>query len=305
MLTHWDDVPEREADLGPMRAAWRDLGRAAGSVRIGCQRARLEPGGQSTPVHAHDAEEEITFVLGGEGFSWQDGETYAVRAGDALVHPPGGAAHTLVGGPHGLDVLLFGERRRAEVGRLPRAGIAWIGTTWTDAGHAPHPWEREADAGPVRLDDPAPRPPTIVALEDVAGEDRRRADCGLWRRDLGDALGTVHTGLGHLTVEPGMLAYPPHCHSAEEEFFIVLEGEGTLLLGAAEHPVRAGHVVARPAGTGVAHAFRAGAGGLTLLAYGERMADDIAFYPRSSKVALRGLGVRFRVTQVEYWDGEE
>ena len=44
------------------------------------------------------------------------------------------------------------------------------------------------------------------------------------------------------------------------------------------HPVSAGSTVARPAATRVAHAFRAGPRGLTLLAYGTRKANDIAYY---------------------------
>ena len=30
----------------------------------------------------------------------------------------------------------------------------------------------------------------------------------------------------------------------------------------------------------------------------------MTFYPRSQKVALRGLGIRFAVDQVAYWEGE-
>jgi hypothetical protein len=57
----------------------------------------------------------------------------------------------------------------------------------------------------------------------------------------------------------------------------------------------------------VAHAFRArdgGGGGLTLLAFGSRDPDDIAFFPRSGKVSLRGIGLRFRVDRLDSWDGE-
>jgi uncharacterized cupin superfamily protein len=117
-------------------------------------------------------------------------------------------------------------------------------------------------------------------------------------------LGSVRIGVGHLVVDPGKLAYPPHCHSAEEELFVVLDGDGTLLLGDEEHPVRPGHVVARPAGTGVAHAFRAGDRGLTVLAFGTREPNDIAYYPRSGKVSLRGIKAMFQVQRVGYWDGE-
>ena len=63
--------------------------------------------------------------------------------------------------------------------------------------------------------------------------------------------------------------------------------------------------VARPAATRVAHTFRAGPGGLTYLAYGTRDPNDIAFYPRSNKVYLRGVGVIGRLEQLDYWDGED
>jgi uncharacterized cupin superfamily protein len=117
-------------------------------------------------------------------------------------------------------------------------------------------------------------------------------------------------------VAPGRLAAPPHCHSAEEELFVVLEGSGTLELSASPrgslgyatepstHPVRAGSTVARPAATRVAHALRGGPEGLTLLAYGTRDPNDIAYYPRSNKVYLRGVGVVARLDQLDYWDGE-
>jgi uncharacterized cupin superfamily protein len=56
----------------------------------------------------------------------------------------------------------------------------------------------------------------------------------------------------------------------------------------------------------VAHSFRAGPTGLTVLAYGQRNPNDVCFYPRSGKLRMRGLGnVTFRVDQLGYWDGEE
>jgi uncharacterized cupin superfamily protein len=110
-------------------------------------------------------------------------------------------------------------------------------------------------------------------------------------------------------VLPGKLNAPPHCHSAEEEIFVVLEGEGALLIWeadeVAEHPVGTGSAVVRPAGTGVAHAFRAGEEGLKLLMYGTRDPNDICFYPRSGKVVLRGIGLVGRLDPLDYWDGED
>ena len=109
----------------------------------------------------------------------------------------------------------------------------------------------------------------------------------------------------HLTIAPGAEGYPPHCHSAEEELLVVLGGEGVVRLGDAEHAVRAGSVIARPAGSGVAHSFAAGDGGLTVLAYGQRDPRDCVWYPRSRKLAIRAFGLRVRIEEsLEFWDGE-
>jgi uncharacterized cupin superfamily protein len=75
-------------------------------------------------------------------------------------------------------------------------------------------------------------------------------------------------------------------------------------MGEEEHPVRAGHVVSRPAGTRVAHSFRGGEGGMTLLVYGTRDPNDICYYPRSNKVYFRGVGLMARLENLDYMDGE-
>ena len=96
---------------------------------------------------------------------------------------------------------------------------------------------------------------------------------------------------------------------------MILDGDGMLELwpspvaadrGATREDiaVRAGHVVARPAGTRIAHQFIAGDGGMAILAYSNIDPNDLAFYPDSNKVKLRGLGVTVRVEPVDYWDGE-
>ena len=51
--------------------------------------------------------------------------------------------------------------------------------------------------------------------------------------------------------------------------------------------MRAGHVLSRPAGTALAHSFRAGPEGLEYLAYGQRDNNDIVYYPDSGKVVVR------------------
>jgi uncharacterized cupin superfamily protein len=309
----WQEVAGRRVEVGPMCATWTDLGKAGGSVATGLKRIQIEPGRRSTPVHVHDAEEEIFYVLGGGGLSWQDGETCAVASGDCIVQVAGGAAHTLIAGEEGLDVLVFGTRCPAPVTRLPRAGVSWLGQNWVAIGGEPHPWRREVAAGELAVPEPGERPANVVASgapDEVAiayGDTDRR------QRALGHAGGSRVTGLNHVVVACNRLSCPPHVHAAEEEVFVVLEGDGSLLLYDCDtHPqapptlyaVGAGDLVVRPAGSGVAHAFLANAMGLTILAYGERRGDEMTYYPRSGKVRFRGLGVTGRLEMCNYWDGE-
>ena len=84
-IAHWDEVEGERAEVGHLVSVWYDLGEAAGSVTVGLQRIKVDPGKWSTPVHVELGEEEIFYVLDGSGLSWQEGETYEVRAGDCLV----------------------------------------------------------------------------------------------------------------------------------------------------------------------------------------------------------------------------
>ena len=316
MISHWDDVRTWRGERGHIAGTWSSLtGRA--SQTVGVKRIQVDPGMWSTPLHLEGAEEEIFYVLRGTGVSVQwEGEGdpvgYAVSEGDCLVHRALWNTHALQAGPEGLDVLAFGQRTFANgVTWLPRAGVAWLGETWTQVGEEDdHPWKREVAAGPPEVAEVSERPADIVNVRDVEPVERETETIGRRTRDLGQAAGSSRTGLRWSEVLPGKLGAPPHCHSAEEEIFVVLEGDGELLLwereDVVEHRVRAGSVVARVAGSGVAHAFRGGESGLTLLMYGTRDPSDLCFYPRSGKVMFRGLGLVVRLGEpVDYWDGED
>ncbi len=63
-------------------------------------------------------------------------------------------------------------------------------------------------------------------------------------------------------------------------------------------------MVARPPGTRISHFIKAGPNGMTCLVYGTREPNDICYYPRSNKIAWRGVGVIGRIETLDYWDGE-
>lgn len=283
-----------------MAASWQRLGDAAGCVSIGVSRVRVDPGKLSTPPHSHGASEEIVFVLGGLGFSWQDEQVYKLRPGDCVVHLADREEHTLRGGREGLDVLIYGTRHPTEIGWLPRSGAIRIGWPWVE-GRTDDPWDVEAQVDPLAFGEPAPRPGNIVNVEEAEATEWEESDCGGVVRHLGREAGAARTGMRHELVPEGKLNCPPHCHGSEEEFFVVLDGEGTCQLGDEEHPLRRGSIVGRPPGTGVAHAFR---GPLTLLTYGTNEPNEICYYPRSNKIGFYGVGVIGRIERLDYWDGE-
>ena len=230
---NWEDVPRREIEVGPIAGTWRDLGVAAGTRQVGLRRMQLPAGMRSTPAHTHSGEEEVFFVLAGSGLSWQGGETYEVAAGDCLVHLIEGPAHTLVAGPDGLDCLVFSDRCVSEACYLPRAQVAWLGSSWVKAGDTPHPYAQEVAAGELELPErPSARPPSIVNLEAVEALAVARGDCASTRRSVSAEAGAVRTALRHFELAAGKLGVPPHAHSGAEELFVVLEGDGVYLEGA-------------------------------------------------------------------------
>ncbi len=309
-ITQLDQAPTRSYDLDHLRGRWTLLGEAAGSVSIGLRRIEIAPGAWSTPAHEHGREEEIFYVLAGEGISWQRGATAAIGAEDCIVYLPRKGAHTVQAGEHGLDLLAFGTRDHDEGIRFPRLAMSLLGNRAVDSGPGsldgnPIQFARESQLGPPeRPERPDPRPSTIVNLADVPAETLTRVRVQRTRRNLGRAAGSLRTGLQHVEVAPGSESTAQHCHSVEEELFVILEGEGVLLLDQEETGIAAGTVIARPAGTGVAHVLRAGERGLRYLAYGTRDPGDLCYYPRSGKIAFRGVGVIARLEQLDYWDGE-
>ena len=308
-VAHWDEVGARRSENGEMAATWQRLGDAAGTVGVGVSRIRIDPGRLSTPPHSHSASEEIFFVLAGDGVSWQDDASYDVRAGDCIVHLADHEEHTLRAGPDGLDVLVFATRHPTELGWLPRSNAIRLGWPWVE-GRTDDPWDIEAQCEPLAVVEPSPRPATIVNVDDVPDDPD---DPG--SKALGETAGSVRAGLHWARFPAGHEVAVPHCHSEEEEVYVILEGEGTLELwpsplsverGAVREdvPLHAGHVVARPPGTRIAHCVRPGAEGMALLVYGTREPNDIVYFPRSNKIFWRGIGVIGRVEHVDYWDGE-
>ena len=314
MIAHWDEIESYQSELGHLSGRWTDLAAASGARRIGVNRIQVTPGMWSTPAHIESAEEEIFYVLGGTGWSWQqlgaEGEVrmHEVAEGDVIVHLAGRERHTLLAGPDGLDVVAFGNRHPSQFAYLPRGQVGWIGGTWTNAGDGEWPWAREVEAGPPEVVDATERPQNIKRADEVQP---------VWEGavfPLASAAGSQQSGLNLVRLQPGAEAAPPHCHSMEDELFVVLDGEGTLHIEPTpakrefggepeEHAIGPGHVASFPAGNNLCHSVTAGDAGLTFLAYGTRHPNDVIYYARRNALFFKGLGVMVPVEHIGFLDG--
>jgi uncharacterized cupin superfamily protein len=303
-VAHWDEVESFHSAKGEMDATWQRLGAAAGARGVGLSRVRVAPGQLPTPPHSHGASEELYFVLAGSCLAWQDVEVHEVRPLDCVIHRADEMEHTFVAGPDGLELLVFGTRHPTELGWLPRSRAIRFGWPWVE-GRDDDPWDIEATVEPLAVGEPAPRPPNIRNVDEVEPETVRYQTFSYFTPDETTRL----AGLAWERIEGGHRGSFPHCHSTEEEVFVILDGEATLELWSNDGEVeetrlRAGHLVARPPGTKISHSFRAGAEGVTMLVYGTRDPGDMAWFPRSRKIYWRGFGVVGRIETLDYSDGE-
>ena len=135
---------------------------------------------------------------------------------------------------------------------------------------------------------------------------------------FGRQIGLSGLGVTYVTVEPGKRAFPFHNHLANDEMFVILEGEGTYRFGAGEHPVKAGDVCGAPkGGPDTAHQIiNTGTATLRYLGISTSKDPEIVEYPDSGKFAAIGIapGPHFmeahlrhvgrRENGLDYWDGE-
>ncbi|HTF14641.1 MAG TPA: cupin domain-containing protein [Burkholderiales bacterium] len=129
------------------------------------------------------------------------------------------------------------------------------------------------------------------------------------------ARGTAARKLGASidTVAPGMRSCPYHFHHAQEEMFVILEGNGTLRVAGEMLPLRAGDVAFIPPGPGYPHQIiNTSDAPLKYLSISTRDMPEIVEYPDSRKYLANAPladGKFFDTLQrtengLDYWDGE-
>ena len=109
-------------------------------------------------------------------------------------------------------------------------------------------------------------------------------------------------------VAPGQQSCPYHYHHAEEEMFVVIQGQGTLRVAGELLPIQAGDVITIPAGPDYPHhILNTSDAPLHYLSISTQKEPEICVYPDSGKVGAFAPGLRLlqrREAGLDYWDGE-
>ncbi len=111
---------------------------------------------------------------------------------------------------------------------------------------------------------------------------------GRLKRKLGEHFGLTNFGVNLTQLAPNAISALAHCHSKQEEFIFVLEGNPTLVLGDEEFGLKPGDCYGFPADTGIAHQLINRSGEtVTYLEIGNRTPGDQVEYPNDDLKATQ------------------
>ena len=157
----------------------------------------------------------------------------------------------------------------------------------------------------------------VLNMTDVKLEEMSHGDTFQVRRArVAPTHGLEALGCSVLIVPPGKRAYPFHRHHVMDELFFIVSGEGQYRFGDDNYPVRAGDIIAAPAGSKAHQLINTGKEDLRYLGISSMGGVDVVDYPDSGKIGI-GAGIKNadfktatyaavgRLTRADYWDGED
>jgi uncharacterized cupin superfamily protein len=126
-IVNIEDVKYRSWGHGDkFQARLGDVSTLIGARQMGYNVTVLAPGKRAFPFHNHRVNEEMFFILEGEGQVRIGPETFAVRKGDVIACPAGGpeTAHQLINSSATgeLKYLAVGTARSPEIAEYPDSG---------------------------------------------------------------------------------------------------------------------------------------------------------------------------------------
>lgn len=149
----------------------------------------------------------------------------------------------------------------------------------------------------------------VVSIHNINGIPKEHAADFLGKAStlfLGSAAGSERMYVNIDLIQPGARSAKYHSHSKQEEFFLILNGSGTLRMNGEEHSVSKGDFVAKPAGKGNAHQFiNTSEDVLEILDIGTVDRGDVVHYVDEDVYYLRDQNLMFGGQHALHnWDTE-
>lgn len=298
--------------------------------KLGANLERIPAGARTCPVHYHLLEEEVFVVLEGTLEVREIvGDTaccYPLRAGEAVVYPPGtGIAHGFSNpGPDEAVVLSLSDEHWGEVCVYPESGktmlrpLGRVGV-FGEGAVDPAAWTGAERAFPTAHVDGLDRPAHVVPdgpMRDLGGP---------WGRPISAAGGARRVLVNRDRLPPATVSAPLHWHSGDEELILVLAGSPTLRQQRGTHPapnprgtpaptfdgeveevpLQPGDVLFFGPHVPVAHQLlNRSDDDVELLVVGLDDPGDVTVFPDVGEVFVKLLGQRGPFAATGYWDGE-
>ncbi|MCB2308409.1 cupin domain-containing protein [Clostridium estertheticum] len=123
---------------------------------------------------------------------------------------------------------------------------------------------------------------------------------------IGDAIGCEKIYVNLDYIKPGAISVKYHSHSKQEEFFLVISGEGILRMNGEKILISKGDVISKPAGKDIRHQFiNNGSDILQILDIGTREKDDIITYPDENVIYIKDKKQVFDIdNSIKDWTSE-
>jgi uncharacterized cupin superfamily protein len=125
---------------------------------------------------------------------------------------------------------------------------------------------------------------------------------------LSDGTAAKKLGCGFDILAPGKQVCPYHLHHAQEEMFVILEGNATLRVAGEMIPITAGDVIFIPPGREYPHhILNTSDQPLKYLSISTQEQPELCEYPDSNKISAWSGETKLRgrtESNLDYWDGE-
>ncbi len=112
-------------------------------------------------------------------------------------------------------------------------------------------------------------------------------------RTLTQLAGLSRIGMHVVRLEAGHDSTELHSHDNDEEFLVILQGNGIATIGEETFAVGAGDIMAFPCGSPPHKLHNPSAEDLVYVMGGEKNANDVVHYPRLERSMIKSAGQRY------------